>query len=148
MAEQWTHLTWIGWAGWTLLVGELKRDPSSNTGLSMEYGGGGDFDFFMFVNLRIRLTLPRSFFSLTCPGITKLKKLTWKSLKWINTPKVTGNILHLLRWCFLGSSRRCGRWGGDRRVGWNRPMGRRLRAVLTSCLRGGRCWKHHMRKVS
>lgn len=31
----------------------------------MEYGGGGDFDFFIFVSLRIRLTLPRSFFSLT-----------------------------------------------------------------------------------
>lgn len=37
--------------------------PSSNTGLSIEYvAGGGDFDFLMFANLRIRET-HLSFFS-------------------------------------------------------------------------------------
>lgn len=54
--------TYLAWA-----TGIITGDPpSSKTGLSMEYEdvGGGDFDFFMLVNLRIKLTLPLSFFSL------------------------------------------------------------------------------------
>lgn len=46
-------------------TGTNTEEPSSKTGLSIENEdvGGGDRDFFMLVNRRIRLTLLFSFFS-------------------------------------------------------------------------------------
>lgn len=49
-----TNLTWT--AAGAAKVGAGATDPSSNTGLSIEYEGGGERDFFMLVSLRIRLT--------------------------------------------------------------------------------------------
>lgn len=71
--SQWkTFPTYLVWMCWRTLEEEIVE--SSNTGLSMEYEGGGDLLFFLLLlaNLRIRLMplplLPPLSFVLFCGG--------------------------------------------------------------------------------
>lgn len=53
------YLVWIGWDSGTT---ELLDVLSSNTGLSIEYIGGGDFLIFIFEKLRMTELVRKHFF--------------------------------------------------------------------------------------
>lgn len=88
----------------------LMELPSSKTGLSMEYVvGGGDFDFLIFVNRRIKET-HLSFFSFCCSS----KVYMYVSFIYLSLCNKKTNIIYyrkisLYLFCVFRRRNRCGR---------------------------------------
>lgn len=54
--------SYLVWTGWDVGTKALLEVLSSNTGLSIEYIGGGDFRIFIFEKLRITEFVRKHFF--------------------------------------------------------------------------------------